>query len=310
MVIHNQKVDYLYLPKGTILNDKYLVKDKLVPKSNLSIVYLAVNSITGEKVIVKEFFPQELVLRDLDGIKVVPKYSNQKSLKKEVSFFLQEAKIMKQIKSPGVACCYDYFKANNTGYIVLKYYQGANLKDYFKQQQLDLRKFLLQVFYPLLKTVASIHEQNYIHRDLKPTNIIYTDKPILIDFGSAVQYTTTENKRRVLTPGYSPLEFHSEESKQGPSSDVYSLAAILYYYFTFQPPLAVKERIIEDSLLPVSEFNPWVSQGLNDFIIRNLSLESKYRDQSIAEFRLNLRLEYLKIKSKKILKSFFSNLFS
>ena len=305
MGVNNQEVDYLYLPPGTILNDKYLIKSKLVPKSNLSIVYLAVDYITKEKLVIKEFFPQKLVLRDLDGRKVVPKSSRNKALAKEVDFFLREGEIMKQFDHFGIGQCYDYFRDNNTGYIVFKYYQGPNLKDYITNNHLSFKKFLEEIFYPLLDIVAVVHKKGYIHRDLKPSNIIYNSHPILIDFGSVVEYKKEENKRKVLTPGYAPLEFHSEETKQNPSSDIYSLAAILYYYLTFQKPVAVKKRIIEDDLLSVSKLNPWVSKGLNDFIIRNLSLKTKYRDQSIQEFRLNLELECFKIKSKKILKSFF-----
>ena len=216
MVVESPKVDYVYLPQGTILSDKYLIKDKLAPKSNLSIVYLAINSQTKEKVVVKEFFPQELALRDLNGKRVVSKRPAGDILKKEVDRFLREAKIMKELQGYSVGRCYDYFKENNTAYIIFKYYQGPNLKDYITQEELTLEEFLKEIFYPLLKTVAFIHRQGYIHRDLKPSNIIYASKPILIDFGSAIKYKEESAKRRVLTPGYSPLEFYAQEAEQNP----------------------------------------------------------------------------------------------
>ena len=309
MGTNKKPIDYLHLPRGTVLKNKYLIKDKLVPQSNLSILYKAINSASKEQVVIKEFFPQGLVLRDLDGKKVVAKNPKGDFLQKEVVLFLQEAKVIQQLQIPQIGRCYDYFKANNTAYIVLKYYQGINLEEYIKKECLKFYQFIDKIFLPLLKTVAHIHKQGYLHRDLKPANIIYNQKVVLIDFGSAIKYKKKENKKRVLTPGYAPLEFHSESTKQGPSSDIYSLAAILYYFLTSQVPLAVKQRIIKDELVPVAELNPWVSQGLNDFIMRNLSLNAKYRDQTILDFRLNLELECFKIKSKKILNSFVSNFF-
>ena len=306
MVIKQEKIDYLHLPEGTILNDKYLIKRRLVAKSNLSTIYIALNQVTREKVIIKEFFPQELVLRDLDGKKVFPKDSEVDLLAKKVESFLVEAKIMQEIEHRYIGQCYNCFKENNTGYIVLKYYQGLNLAAYFEKHQLDLAEFLDAIFYPLLDAVEDIHAHGYLHRDLKPTNIIYSSTPILIDFGSAIEYKKSKPKRRVITPGYSPLEFHTKETEQKPSADIYSLAAILYYYFTLQAPIPVKKRIIEDNLTSAFRINTSLSKGLNKLIMKNLSLEAEERDQSITEFRLNLKSESFKIKSKKIIKSFLT----
>ena len=209
MGVNNQEVDYLYLPPGTILNDKYLIKSKLVPKSNLSIVYLAVDYITKEKLVIKEFFPQKLVLRDLDGRKVVPKSSRNKALAKEVDFFLREGEIMKQFDHLGIGQCYDYFRDNNTGYIVFKYYQGPNLKGYITNNHLSFKKFLEEIFYPLLDIVAVVHKKGYIHRDLKPSNIIYNSHPILIDFGSVVEY---KKEQKMLEKGQKVENKHGADS--------------------------------------------------------------------------------------------------
>ena len=305
-MINKDKIDYMYLPEGTILNNKYLIQGRLVAKSNLSIIYIAVNKTTKEKVVIKEFFPQELVLRDLDGKKVFPKNAQLNLLAEKVESFLVEGKLMQKIENPYIGDCYNYFKENNTGYIVFKYYQGPNLAAYLNNAELELAEFLDAIFYPLLDAVEDIHSNGYLHRDLKPANIIYSSAPILIDFGSAIEYKKSKPNRRVLTPGYAPLEFHAKETEQNPSSDIYSLAAILYYYFTSQVPIPVRKRIIKDSLISPRKINSKLPKGLAKLIMKNLSLELKERDQSITKFRLNLKSEYFKIKSKKIVKSFFN----
>ena len=309
MASMSQEIDYLHLPRGTIIANKYEIKGKLVPRSNLSIIYLALDLTTKEKVVIKEFFPQNLVLRDLDAKTVVPKNSRDENLfAEEKDSFLTEGKIMQKLTGRCIAKCYQFFKENNTAYLVLEYYRGQNLAQYLAEEDVDWQQFLDQIFLPLLKTVEKMHQQGYIHRDIKPANIIYGDRLKLIDFGSAIKWQKNEYKKRVLTPGYSPLEFYSTRTKQGPSSDVYSLAAILYFYLTGKIPLAANQRIIEDNLAPIVEFNPRVAKGLNDFIMENLSLDFSKREETVEKFRLNLEFECIKIKSKKILKTFVSNL--
>jgi serine/threonine protein kinase len=310
MADNEEQVDYLYLPRGTILKEKYLIKNKLCPKSNFSIIYLAVNSVTKERVVIKEFFPHQLVLRDLDKKTVISKTNwGQDRFEQEVDLFLKEGQVMNSLQGFSLGNCYDWFRENNTGYIVLEYYQGPTLEDCLEEKRFDWFNFLEQIFYPLLQAVETVHNQGYLHRDLKPANIIYDAKLILIDFGSVIKYQTEKNKKIVLTPGYSPLEFYAEQSKQSQASDIYSLAAILYYFLTKELPVAAKQRIIEDDLALVSELNSEVSEGLNDFIMRNLSLDLNDRDQTVNKFRLNLELECLKIKGKKLIKSVWSNFF-
>ncbi|MGM0501366.1 MAG: serine/threonine protein kinase [Bacillota bacterium] len=305
-----QPIDYLHLPQGTNLNEQYVIIDKLFSASNLSIIYLAINQTTKEKVVIKEFFPRELVLRDLDAKLVISKNHAQKELlKQELESFLEEGRIMKELQGAGIGTCYDFFEENNTAYLVLEYYQGQTLESYLEEHTLSLEQFLNQIFYPLLTAVNKVHQQGYIHRDLKPANIIYNDGITLIDFGSAIKWQENKPQKKVLTPGYSPLEFYSTTAKQSPSSDIYSLAAILYKFLTNQVPKMANKRIIEDSLVSVVGFNLGVSKGLNNFIMKNLDLDAKHRCQNIRKFRLNLEFEYLKIRSKKILKIFLNKLF-
>lgn len=156
--------------------------------------------------------------------------------------------------------------------------------------------FLKKYYFPIIEAVKAIHKKNYIHRDLKPNNIIiHRDKPVLIDFGSAINYKNAARKKILLTPGFSPIEFYSEKTKQGPYSDIYSLAAILYYYITNEIPAEANERIIEDTLVPVSEYKSINGLGfLEDVISKNLSLDYRKRCQSINSYKFALLKQYYK----------------
>jgi serine/threonine protein kinase len=303
-------VDYLVLPKNTVLNNKYQIKN-MINKSNLSIVYLAINLESNTKVIIKEFYPVNQVLRDLDAKRVVCKNNLYKDkFSKEKSSFLGEAEVMKELEDDYIAKCYEYFKENNTAYIVIEYYEGLTLDKYLEEKG-DFDQFFKDIFSPLLTAINKIHQKNYIHRDIKPSNIIiYQDKPVLIDFGSAVNYKENDVKKILLTPGFSPIEFYSERSKQGPYSDIYSLSAILYYYFSNQIPDEALDRIIEDDLEAVTTLNQDIPDSLNNIIMKNMSLDYKRRDKSITIFKLKLWRLALSYKFKDILTNRFGRIIS
>ncbi|MEJ6949895.1 serine/threonine protein kinase [Natronospora cellulosivora (SeqCode)] len=289
-----ETIDYVYLPENTYLNnDNYKVIKAHTSRSNFSIVYLAENN-DGERVIIKEFFPKDLVLRDLDGKSLVCKQSNYKSkyiYSKER--FLSEAIILKEFKSNRYICdCFDFFNENNTVYIVLRYYEGVTLEDALNKNKISFSKFLKEIYLPLIETVSKIHKKAYIHRDIKPENIIISNaKPIIIDFGSAINYKENQEKNILLTPGFSPIEFYSAKTNQGPFSDIYSLSAILYYYISDTRPLEANERIIEDNLIDINNMAS-ESYGIADLIMKNLSLVPEKRCQSVQEFKTLLFKKY------------------
>ncbi|SDC16297.1 MULTISPECIES: serine/threonine protein kinase [unclassified Candidatus Frackibacter] len=305
-----QETDYIYLPEGTILKNNYRIKDNLVTRSNFSIVYLAERIDTSEEVVIKEFFPKNLALRDLDAKSVVCKNNLFKDkFKEECNSFSKEAKLMIELENKYVAKCYDYFKENNTSYIVIKYYQGKTLGNYLNENNLNFKDFLRGIYLPLLDAVNNIHKEGYIHRDIKPSNIIiYNKQPIIIDFGSVIDYKKDFQKKVLLTPGFSPIELYSEKTRQGCYSDIYSLAAILYYYFTQKIPREAVDRIIEDKIKEVNELNQEVSSYLNRVIMRNLSLNYKDRDQKVWSLQLKLWKEYIKIEIKDSILKLFNGL--
>lgn len=298
-------VDYLHLPQRTVLNNRYLVKKRLSDRTNFSIPYLAYDKLKDRKVVIKEFFPKNFVLRELDGKTVTFKNkAAENKFKAEKKMFAKEARVISKFKSDNIVKCYSYFIENKTCYIVLKYYPGPTLKEYLKNKEANFIEFANDIFFPLLDTIDLIHQQNYVHGDLKPDNIvIYKGKPVILDFGSAINYKKEEKEKIFISPGYSPLEFYSTTSKKGPFSDIYSLSAILYYFFTGKIVLEAKDRFFTDNLRDIRLINPKVSDYLNNFILRNLSLEASRRDSNIKFYKRKISFEYYRQLGNKILKS-------
>jgi serine/threonine protein kinase len=290
----NQLSRYNCLPRKLILNSRYCIQ-KILAKSDLSIVYFAYDCSSNQKCVVKEFFPRRFVLRDIDRQTVIlKKPSLKQQLLKAQELFFNEALLLKTLRHCNINKYLDHFTANHTGYLVTAFYKGPTLDQYIKsEKQISKRDILINIFIPILNVVAELHKIGIIHRDLKPNNIIITKRnvPVLIDFGSAIYFQKSDKKRIFVTPGFSPLEFYAKNSRQGPFSDIYSLAAMLYYYICGKVPVEVIQRVFEDNLEDLRQYHEAISPWLARVIMKCLAVDSQKRYKSLKCLKLLLYLE-------------------
>ncbi|CAM3808630.1 serine/threonine protein kinase [Marinicrinis lubricantis] len=286
------------LKKGVILNYRYKIYAALAA-SELSIVYLARDTRLKRTVVVKEFYPNQLVLRDLDQRSVVcRKPSLRKTFDEWLLRFRSEIDILREMDHPHIVSYAAHFNENGTGYLVTEYCRGSALHHYRSQVDGQLEaSFFKQMMLPLVDALQYIHSKGYIHRDIKPGNIIIgkKGKPWLIDFGSAVSFTRSEKRQVVTTAGFSALELYSETSRLGPWSDMYSLSAVLYYYISGTMPPDVSERLIEDEIIPLRELKTNVSSMLAQTIMKGLSVEPQKR-VSLKTLKAALQYEAFRLK--------------
>jgi len=252
--------------------------------------------------IVKEYYPKGKVLRDMDGKTLVFRMpSFKRAYDEEVDNFVNEGVILKKYNHKNIVKCIDEFKENDTGYIVLEYCEGKTLNNHMKEEKsIFIPSLFKDVIIPLLDAVEHVHKKGIIHRDIKPSNIIFhRDRgPVLIDFGAAVNYKDKKTKKIFFSHGFSPLEFYSKDSKQGKFSDVYSVAATIYYYLSGITPQNSQERRIKDEIEELGNCNYEISRLYSSVIMKNLSLNYKKRFCSIKLLKLFTYLEYFKQKRK------------
>ena len=294
-------MDFIWLQEGIILKERYKIKKK-IHVSDLSIVYLCEDMTCGVECIVKEYYPKGKVLRDMDGKTLVYRMPSFKKVYDEaVDNFINEGVILKKYNHKNIVKCIDEFKENDTGYIVLEYCEGKTLNEHMKEEKsIFIPNLFKDVIMPILDAVEHVHKKGIIHRDIKPSNIIFHKdrRPVLIDFGSAVSYKDKKTKKIFFSHGFSPLEFYSKDSKQGKFSDVYSVAATIYYYLSGVTPQNSQERNIKDEIEELRNCNYEISRLYSYVIMKNLSLNYKKRFRSIKLLKFFTYLEYFKQKHK------------
>lgn len=284
------------LQENSLLKNTYKIK-KVISQSQLSVVYIGENVETGKVHVIKEFFPKELALRDLDQVSVLSRLpSTRKKYEKLKNLFLNEADLLKRLTHEYIVAYCDHFEEHGTAYIVMEYCEGKTMQQYIKEcQEENPSSAVYKILCALINALNYIHKQGIIHRDIKPSNIMIDLKgnPRILDFGSAIDRTKEEKPMIFTTNGYSPLEFYSGNSKQGAYSDIYSLSAVLYFALSGKVPKDISTRIIEDRLKSVRKYNPKISPILSTTITWGLAVQPKNRCFSLKFLRYAILLELL-----------------
>jgi serine/threonine protein kinase len=279
------------LPIGTILEEDYRI-EKILGQGGFGITYLGIEIMLGRKVAIKEFYPREVAARD-SGWTVRPS-----GAKEDINFFQwglnafeKEAKLLARFDDPHIVGVQRFFKANGTAYFVMDYCDGQPLDEIIRQDgSLSLQQ-LNKIIFPLLDSLERIHQEDFLHRDIKPGNIfIRSDgSPVLLDFGSArpENVSQTRNVTNMTTDGYAAIEQYNPDGRQGPSADIYGFAATLYRVVTDVKPIPSTVRTYEDTLVPASELatGKYPPYFLNAIDV-GMAVRPGDRPQSIQEWRV------------------------
>lgn len=229
--------DPIVLPMGTKLGDKFII-GRVMGKGGFGITYLAYDLRMDKTIAVKEYYPNGIAYRHPGSTEVsVADNKSAETFEKGAEKFYTEAEMVSQFNgNPNIVSVYDYFRANNTVYLVMEYLSGITLKNYVKRHG---RLNDGQALYIMDKIVAALsvtHSAGVLHRDISPDNIMICSdgKVKLIDFGAARQILTesSSNLTVVMKPGYTPIEQYTKKGRQGAWTDIYSLGVSIYYALT------------------------------------------------------------------------------
>ncbi len=254
------------------------------------ITYLARDTHLDKQVAIKEYLPTDLAMRALDGSVVPVATEHEHDYHWGLERFIQEARTLARFSHPHIVRVNRYFEANGTGYMVMDYEKGESLNQRLRRAPAPDEKQLCAILAPLLEGLQAVHEAGFLHRDIKPSNLFLreTGGPVLLDFGAARAAVSgaTRSMTAVLTPGYAPLEQYASNARQGPWSDLYSLAAVLYRAIVGESPPDAVSRLKEDRIpQALAAATPRVSAPLLQAVGWALAVDEKRRPQSVSEWR-------------------------
>jgi serine/threonine protein kinase len=254
------------------------------------ITYLAWDSHLEKPVAIKEYLPGELAARAAGGAVTPLSGAREADYRWGLERFLQEARTLARFEHPNIVRVLRYFEANATAYMVMDYERGEPLKTVLQHSPQPPEALLKELARPLLDGLAVVHAGGFLHRDIKPDNIVVraNGQPVLIDFGAARNAIggTTRSLTAVLTPGYAPLEQYSGEGRQGPWTDLYAFAGVLYRAVTNHAPPDAVTRLRADSVSGgLAAARGRYSAPFLRAIEWALTMDEKRRPQSVEEWQ-------------------------
>ncbi len=288
------------LPVGTRMKEFEITG--LLGEGGFGIVYLAYDTSVHRKVALKEYMPTSLAARTEGGIQVKSE-RHRETFEAGMKSFVNEARLLAQFDHASLVRVYQFWEANGTAYMVMPFYEGKNLRDTLREMvaanggppdEAWLRTLLL----PLCEALRVIHAENCFHRDIAPDNVMMlagSQRPLLLDFGAArrVIGDMTQALTVILKPGYAPIEQYAEipGMRQGPWTDVYALAAVVYFAITGKTPPVSVGRMLSDSYQPLAQvaagrYSPQFLEAVD----RALVVRPEQRTQNIEAFRDDLGL--------------------
>ena len=249
---------YKRLDIDSVLKGKYVIKDYLTGgKSELT--YLAVDLGLNRKAVIKGF--------ELDG---------------KIDQALEEAQNICQFESEFIVVVYEHFTERGVSYHATRYHPKGSLQDKLDSTAggvLDESE-VRQILSDLVEGMKVVHAKNILHTDLKPQNVVFSDKnAVIIDFDTAVK---NNHVAIAYTAGYASPEQDLEE-KLDKRADIYALGAIAHHCLTGQKPTKAIDRNTHDNMEKLGD-----REGASDFlksIDRALSLDKSKRPESVTAWK-------------------------
>ncbi len=260
----------VWQPGTKIFGDRYIIENE-IQVGGFGITYL-VNDLQGKQLVFKTL--KDEVLTEAKHTCYREKFMrdfNQETIKLSICRHRHIVQVENHFTYEGLPC------------MVMEYIQGQDLWDRVDRGGALPEAVALRYIRQVGEALSVIHAKGLLHRDIKPQNIMVRlseDEAVLIDFGIAREFipNLTQNHTTFLTPHFAPIEQYEEEEHRGEFTDVYALAATLYYLLTATLPPKATKRLRQDRLAIPSHW----SQALQTAIKQGMAVQPEDRPQTVA----------------------------
>ena len=272
-----------------------------VAAGGFGVVYLAEDS-SGQQVAVKEYLPASLVTRAPGALRPEVPPEKLSLYRLGLKSFFEEGRSLAQISHPSVVSVMNFFRENETVYMVMNYLEGDSLQDFIvtardRQRAKIFRESTIRsLFDEVLRGLRIVHQHKMLHLDIKPANIFITDdnKSVLIDFGAAREVLSKEGNfiRPMYTPGFAAPEMYRRDSSMGPWTDIYAIGACIYACMLGYPPSEASQRLEKDRVaIAMTRLRSVYSDNLIEVVEWCMALDPLARPQSVFALQKELGRE-------------------
>jgi serine/threonine protein kinase len=269
-----------------------------VAAGGFGVVYLAVDA-EGQQVAIKEYLPASLASREPGALSPQVQPEKLSLYRLGLKSFFEEGRSLAQISHPSVVSVMNFFRENDTVYMVMNYLEGASLQEFIiiardlKQAKVFRESTIRSLFDEILRGLRIVHQHKMLHLDIKPANIFVTDdnKAVLIDFGAAREVLSKEGNfiRPMYTPGFAAPEMYRRDSSMGPWTDIYAIGACMYACMQGYPPNEAPQRTPNDRMVAVLKRLQGVySDNLIEVVQWCMALDPLARPQSVFALQKEL----------------------
>jgi serine/threonine protein kinase len=282
----------LPLQEGSRLENYRILK--VLAAGGFSFVYLAHDE-NDAPVAIKEYLPATLALRTNGTPHAALADEERGRFRAGMKCFFEEGRSLAHLSHPNVVRVVNFFRANETVYLVMRYERGRTLQDHILAHRGALEEpWIRSTFAQLLNGLREVHTNKLLHLDIKPANVYVRNDgtPVLIDFGAARHALSAEGLKLPpsFTPGFAAPEQHTGQSPLGPWTDVYSVGATLYSCFAAAAPQRADERMKNDQVVPARRaWSGKYSAELLETVDWCLQLSLHDRPQSVLALQKALR---------------------
>lgn len=240
------------------------------------------------------FLARQLSLDRDVAIKVLPRrYSDNADF---IARFQKEGRAAARLNDPNIVAAYDVGNSGEHHYFVMEYVDGNTVYDVITAEKRYDESQAISVARQVASALKHAHERGFIHRDIKPKNIMITKDGVvkLADLGLAralsdKEAAEAEAGRAFGTPFYISPEQIRGKVDIGPQADIYGLGATLYHMVTGSVPFKgknpseVMHRHLKEPLVAPDHLNPGLSSGLAQIIEMMLAKDPADRYRNAAE---------------------------
>lgn len=278
-----------YLPLRTVVGGRYIV-GRLLEFNGDGATYMGWDSNQNTPVCIREFLPDAISQRDNETLELKPHEGSEEVFSDCYQSFLELwRKLVRMRGLTALISAFDIVEDYGTAYAVSEHIEGITLRDYLLQSKNGYISWeqARSMFMPVLSTLGTLHTSGIIHRGISPsTLLIGNDNKVRITGFSIGQARTARGDITAqLFPGYAAIEQYGFEGRQGPWTDIYAFAAVLYRALIGSTPIEATSRVTNDKMMIPGKFAEEIPAYVINAIINAMQILPEDRTHTVDQLR-------------------------